>query len=144
MYSLIPSRFIFHKKKDTTQFKIKISSVNVHETDVVYHLPDPPSKWEDSISSNFRSSSFITPTPSTSSPPKFRSPRPPSDVTQQVPFDVTHNIINTSPTLTYLDVTSSGMFSSLLSALKVSLVLVFLLVLMCLYRTLYLKHVGWL
>ena len=38
----------------------------------VYHLPAPPSVWETSISSNFISSSSITPTPSTSSPPSFR------------------------------------------------------------------------
>ena len=37
----------------------------------VYHLPAPPSVWESSISTLFISSSFTTPTPSTSSPPRF-------------------------------------------------------------------------
>ncbi len=39
---------------------------------IPYDLPVPPRVWEDSISLSFNSSSFITPTPSTSSPPCFQ------------------------------------------------------------------------
>ena len=53
-------------------------------------------------------------------------------VTNQTVFDVTQNIIQTPPCW----LTSAGTFFSFLSVLKVSLVLVFLLVLMLLYRTL--------
>jgi hypothetical protein len=57
-------------------------SVYVRETDVIECIwqgcrisTDPPNVWETSISSSFASSSFITPTPSTSSPPRFHSIR---------------------------------------------------------------------
>jgi hypothetical protein len=62
----------------------------------------------------------------------------PKGVTQQAAFDVAHSFIDNNPVLTPL----MWMSPSRHSVLKVSLVLVCLLVLMILYGTLYLKHVG--
>ncbi len=61
----------------------------------------------------------------------------PKGTTQLVVFDVAHSIIAVSRALTQLgDVSLAAMSPLLLSVLKVSLVLVYLLVLMLLYRTL--------